>query len=105
MIRIDGKRLTAWRMLLHLTLQLERYSAVALALDVIARDSAPALCRCLHWRPRRRHGLSNKARLGERDVCIRATPVKRFAAMFRLEGDGSVRPRIHRCVHQGLPIL
>jgi hypothetical protein len=105
MIRGDGKRLPAGRMLLHLTLPPEGYSAVALALNVIARDSTSALCRGFDWCPRRRHGLGDKARLGERNVFIRTLPVKRIATAFQPEGDSSVRPRIHRCVDHTLGIL
>jgi hypothetical protein len=61
MIGVDGKCLLAWRMLLHLPLQLKRNSAVALALNVIARGSTPALYRRFDWRSKRRAGLGNKA--------------------------------------------
>jgi len=93
MIGVDGKRLPAWRMLLHLPLQLERYSAVAVALNVIPRSSTPALCRCTDWRSKRRARLGNEARLSERYVFIRAVPVECLAAILRLEPNGPIRTR------------
>jgi hypothetical protein len=96
MIRVYGQRLSARRRLLHLPLQLERYSAVAHAFNVISRDSAPALFRRCHWRSKGRARLSAKARLRKRHVIVRAVPVKRFAAVFRFEVDRSIRPLLRR---------
>src|SRR5580658_1751066 len=95
MIGVDGERLPAWRMLLHLPLQLERYSAIAVALNVIPRSSTPALCRCLDRCSKRRTRLGNEARLSECYVFIRTISLERFAAVFRLESDGPIRPRVN----------
>lgn len=96
MICIDGESLPAWRRLLHLPLQPVRYSAVARAFDVIAWDSAPTLFRRHYRRSNGRARLSAEARLRETDVIFRTITVKRFAAMFRFEVDGSVCVLIRR---------
>ncbi len=96
MIRVNGKRLPAWRRLLHAPLQLERYGAVTRAFNVIARDSAPALWRRFYWRSKRRARLGAKTCLGKRHVIRSTIAVKRFAAAFRLEVDSSIRVLIRR---------
>jgi len=61
MIRVDGKRLLAWRILLHLSLKSETYRAIARTLDVISRDSAPVFRRRFYWRSKWRAGLGDEA--------------------------------------------
>src|ERR1700685_708655 len=90
MIRVDPIGLAARRSLLHGALELQGDGAVAGALDVIARDAAPALRRRLDGRAQRRAGLGDESRLGERDIFVRALRVKSFTANFLLEETGSV---------------
>jgi len=50
MVGVDGKCLTARRMLLHFPLQLDRNGTIALALNVIAWNSTPPCRGCFDWR-------------------------------------------------------
>jgi len=95
-IRVDRKRLAAWRKLLHLPLQPERDSAVALALYVITWNSTPSLRSCFLRVFQKAQRTGQPGVTGRTPRLHRAISVKRFTAVFGLEGDGAIVPR-NRC--------